>query len=104
MALIFHRRLAIPLWAIACLTVALAPPAAKLLLPPTLVVIALAGIAVLVFSKPRAFPWLRTSRLLARVTPSNCRDQMRMAALSSPLIPFVRFFRWFTVLRDRLPQ
>lgn len=69
MALIFHRRLAIPLWTIAFFTVALAaPPPATLLLPPiTLLVIALGGIPVILFAMPRAFPWLRTSRSLARV-------------------------------------
>ena len=51
MALMFHRRLAISVWAIAFFAVALAapPPATLLLMPPTtLFVIALAGIAVLV--------------------------------------------------------
>ena len=78
MALMFHRRLAIPLWAIVFFTVALAapPPATLLLMPPTtLFVIALAGIAVLVFAMPGAFPWVRTSRSLARVTPSIHRDE-----------------------------
>jgi hypothetical protein len=86
MALMFHSRLAIPVWvcAIAVFTVALAaPPPAALLLPPTtLLVIALAGIAVLAFAMPRAFPWLRTSRSLARVTPSVCRDKARAGRLS----------------------
>ena len=47
MVLMFRRRLAIPLSAIAFFTVAVAaPPPATLLLPPTtLLVIALAGIA-----------------------------------------------------------
>jgi hypothetical protein len=73
MALMFHRRLMVPLWAMTFFAVALAePPPAALLLPPTtLLVIALAGIAVLVFAMPRAFPRLRTSRSLARITPSN---------------------------------
>lgn len=78
MALMFHRRLAIPLWAIVFFTVALAapPPATFLLMPPTtLFVIALAGIAVLVFAMPNAFPWLRASRSLARVTPAIHRDE-----------------------------
>jgi len=78
MALMFHRRLAIPLWAIAFFTIALAalPPATLPLMPPiTLFVMALAGIAVLVFAKPGAFPWLRPSRSLARVRPSIHRDE-----------------------------
>ena len=70
MALRFHRTLAIPLGAIAFFTVALAapPPATLLLMPSTTLlrlVIALAGIAVLVFAMPGAFPWLRTPRSLA---------------------------------------
>jgi hypothetical protein len=77
MALMFHRRLAIPLWAIAFFTVALAalPPATLLLMPPaTLFVLALA-IAVVVFAMPGAFPWLGPSRSLARVGPSIHRDE-----------------------------
>ena len=77
MAIMFHRRLAIPLWVIAFFTVALAaPPRATLLLIPTttLFAIALAGMAVLVFAMPGAFPWLRTSRSLARVKPSIHRN------------------------------
>lgn len=78
MALMFHRRLALPLWAIAFFAVALAapPPATLLMMPPnTLFVMALAGIAVLVFAIPSAFPWLRPSRSLARVRPSIHRDE-----------------------------
>ena len=78
MALMFHRRLALPLWAIAFFAVALAapPPATLLMLPPnTLFVMALAGIAVLVFAMRGAFPWLRPSRSLARVRPSRHRDE-----------------------------
>ena len=78
MAFMFYRRLAIPLWAIAFVAVALAapPPATLLLMPPTtLLVIALAGMAVLVFAMPSAFPWLRTSRSLAPVRRSRHRDR-----------------------------
>jgi hypothetical protein len=77
MALMFYRRLAIPLWAIAFFTVALAalPPATLLLMPPaTLFVLALA-IAVVVFAMPGAFPWLGPSHSLARVGPSIHRDE-----------------------------
>jgi hypothetical protein len=71
MALMFHRRLAIPVWAIVFLTVVFAAPRpATLLLMPTLFIIALAGIAVLVSAMPGAFPGLRPSRSLARVRPS----------------------------------
>lgn len=48
MALAFRRRLAVPLWAIALLTVAFTAPS-----PATLVVIAAAGIAMVVFSRRR---------------------------------------------------
>jgi hypothetical protein len=78
MALMFHRRLAIPLWAIAFFTIALAAPAPATLLrmpPTTLFAIALAGIAVLVFAMQGAFPWLPTSHSLARVIPSRHRDE-----------------------------
>jgi hypothetical protein len=76
MALTFHRRLAIPcVSAVFAVTLAAPPPATVLLMPPlTLFVIALAAIAVLV-AMPGAFPWLRTSRALARVRPSIQRDE-----------------------------
>ena len=56
MALVFHRWLAIPLWAIVFCTVALTapPPATQLLMPPlTLFIIAIVvGIAVTVLTMP----------------------------------------------------
>ena len=82
MALVFHRRLAIPLWAIAFLTVVLtaSPPATLFLMPPTtLVVIALVGIALIVFTIPGAIPWLRTSRSLVHVPPFRHRDKASAA-------------------------
>ena len=78
MAFVFHRRLAIQLWAIAFFTVALAapPPATPFLIPPTtLFVIAAVGIAAIVLSVPGAIPWLRRSRALVRVGPSGHRDR-----------------------------
>lgn len=79
MALVFRRRLAIPLWAIAFFTVALtAPPATAtlFLMPPTTVfAIAAVGIAAIVFLMPSATPWLRSSRALVRVLSSGHRDQ-----------------------------
>ena len=82
MAFMFHRRLAIPLWAMAFFTVALtAPPSAALLLmPPTTVfaIVAL-GIAAIVFLVPGPIPWLRTSRALVRVFPCTHRDQASAA-------------------------
>jgi hypothetical protein len=74
MALVFQRRLAIPLWAIAFFTVALtAPPTARLfLMPPTTVfLIAAVGIAAIIFLMSGPIPWLRASRALVRVRPSG---------------------------------
>ena len=81
MGLVFHRRLAIPLWAIAFFTVALTapPPTTLFLMPPTtLFVIAVVGIAAIIFTMPGVVPWLRTARSLVRVLPS-------LADQSSPL-------------------
>jgi len=78
MALMFHRTLAIPLWAMAFFTVALtAPPSATVFLmpPTTLFVIAAVGVAAIVFAMAGAIPWLRTSRVPVRVLPSGHRDQ-----------------------------
>ena len=81
MAYVFHRRLALPLWAIAFCAVALTapPPTALFLMPPsTLFVITVAGMAVvagIVFAMPDAIPWLRKSRSLARVRPSRQRNR-----------------------------
>jgi hypothetical protein len=69
MALVFPRRLAIPLWAIAFFTAALtAPPTGTLfLMPPTLIfATAAVAIAAIVFLMPGPTPWLRTSRALVR--------------------------------------
>ena len=82
MALMFHRRLAIPLWAIVFFTVALTapPPSMVFLIPPTtLFVIVVVGIAAIMFLMPGAIPWLCTSRSLARVLPSRHRDQATAA-------------------------
>jgi uncharacterized iron-regulated membrane protein len=82
MALVFARRLAMPLWAIAFFTVALtaSPPATLFLMPPTtLLVIAALGIALIVFRVPSAIPWLRRSRSLVPVRPSRDRDRTNAA-------------------------
>ena len=72
MALAIQRRLAIPLWAIAFVTVALtASPTATFMMPPTTgLAIAAVGLAAIVFLMPGAIPFLRTSRALVRVLPS----------------------------------
>jgi uncharacterized iron-regulated membrane protein len=85
MALVFHRRLAIPLWAIAFFTVVLtAPPLGTLFrMPPTtLFVIAVVGIAVILFTIPGAVPWLRTSRSVVRVLPSRRHRDKTSAAFT----------------------
>ena len=82
MALVFRRRLAIPLWVVAFFTVALtaSPPAMLFPMPPaTVVVIAAVGIAAIVFSMPGAFPWLRTPRAPVRARPSGHRDHASAA-------------------------
>ena len=75
MALVFQRKLAIPLWAAAFFTVALtAPPTTTLFpMPPTTVLaLAAVGFAAIVFLMPGPTPWLRTARALV---PSGHRDQ-----------------------------
>jgi hypothetical protein len=77
MALVFQRRLAMPLWAAAFFAVALtAPPAAtQFLMPPTTVLaIAAVGIAAIVFLMPGPIQWLRTPRALA--LPDNTRRRI----------------------------
>ena len=78
MGLLVHRRLAIPLSAIALFAVALTAPAgATLLLMPatTVFVVAALGITAITFLTSGAIPSLRASRSLARVPPSGHRDQ-----------------------------
>jgi uncharacterized protein (DUF58 family) len=70
MALMFHRRLAIPLWGLAFCAIALAAPAPATLLlmaPSTRFALAVVGITVMLFTIARAIPGLRTSRSVARV-------------------------------------
>jgi hypothetical protein len=74
MAFEYQGRMAIPLWAVAFITVALtAPPTATLfLLPPTTVfAIAAVGIATIFVMMPDAITRLRPSRSPARVAPSG---------------------------------
>ena len=78
MAWVSHRRLAVPLWAVAFFAVAItAPPTATLFLMPPTTVFALAavGIAAIAFLMPSAITLMRTSRSLVRVAPSRYRDQ-----------------------------
>jgi len=78
MGLLVHRRLAIPLSAIAFFTVALTATAAVrlLLMPPiTVFVVAALGITALVFLTSGAIPFLRASRSLVRVPPSRKWEQ-----------------------------
>ena len=82
MAFMFHRRVAIPLWAIVFFTVALiTPPTTTLFpMPPTTVfaIVAL-GLAAIVFFVPGPIPRLRTSRAFVRVLPSRDRNQASAA-------------------------
>jgi len=64
MALVFHRGLAVPLWAIAFFAVALAAPPRPI--PPVTVLV---GIAVLALTMMAMVQWRRTSRALAEVRP-----------------------------------
>jgi hypothetical protein len=78
MGLLIHRSLAIPVSAVAVFVVAVTAPAAATLLPmpPTTVfVVAALGITALVFSTPRAIPFLRASRSLVRLPPSRQHEQ-----------------------------
>jgi hypothetical protein len=82
MGLVFHRRLAIPLWTIAFFTVALTvpPPATLFLMPPTtLLVVAVLGIAAILFTMPAVVPWLRTSRSVIGAVPSRHRQKTSVA-------------------------
>ena len=84
MALVFQRRLAIPLWAIAFFTVVFTTPSTVtlFLMPPTTVfAIAAVGIAAIVFLMPGAIPWLRTSRALVCVDAPRRRDRASAAIM-----------------------
>ena len=81
MGIVVHRRLAIPLWAVAFFTVALtAPrPAKQVLMPPaTLFVMAVVGIAVLIFAMRATVP-LATSRPVVRAVPGRHRREASVA-------------------------
>jgi hypothetical protein len=82
MRLVFRRRLAVPLWAIAFFTVALtaSPPATLLPMPPaTLFLVALLGIAAIMFTTPGVAPWLRTARSVVRAAPSRYQHKTSVA-------------------------
>jgi hypothetical protein len=80
MAFLFHRRLAVPLWAIAFFAIALIPPppTATLFLLPSTILFAITGvgIAAIVSLMPRPIPWLRTCRAVVRVLPCGQRDHL----------------------------
>ena len=73
MALVVHRRLALPLWATGFLAVGLnAPP------PATLLVIAALAIGAIALAMP-AVPWLRPRRSLVPVLSSGRQDKTSAA-------------------------
>jgi hypothetical protein len=76
MALVFHRGLALPLWAAVFFAVALtaSPPATPFL-------IAVLGIAVIIFAVGGLVPQLRTARSVVHVVTHKQRHR-RSAALS----------------------
>lgn len=77
MAIVLQRRLAIPLWAIGCFTVAItAPPTASLfMMPPTTgFAVAAVGLASIVLLMLGAMTLMRTSRSIVRVVLSGYRD------------------------------
>jgi hypothetical protein len=76
MAFVFHRRLALPLWAMVFFTVALtASPSAMPFL------MAVLGIAVIAFTTAGLVPWLRTTRSAVHVA-SHRQPHKRSAAPS----------------------
>jgi hypothetical protein len=80
MEFLIHRRLAIPLSAIAFFTVVLTAPApATLWLMPaaSVFIVAALGITAIVCLTPDAIPLLRASGSLVRIRPSGHRGQAR---------------------------
>lgn len=68
MALVFHRRLAWPLWTMAFFAVALTAS------PPTALLVIL-GIALMAFTMSGLTPWLRPSRSVVQVLAKRKRDR-----------------------------
>jgi hypothetical protein len=68
MAIVFHRELAIPLWAVAVTAVAISPPRVMHSLTGFLAIIAIA------FTIPACVRWLRPARPLVRVLPPVDQD------------------------------
>jgi hypothetical protein len=83
MALVFQRRLAIPLWAIAFIMVALTVPPRS-----TLFVIAVVGMAMIIITMPRVVSW-HTPRSVARVLSPRQRETSS-AALTMAAGTYVR--------------
>jgi hypothetical protein len=82
MPLMFHRRLVIPLWALAFFTVALtAPPPATLSLIAVLSLIAGLGIAVIAFTIPGLVPGLRASPSVVQVLSDGKRHRRGAATI-----------------------
>ena len=80
MAVVFHRRLALPVWTVALATLVLTtpPPTTLAVMPPTtLFVMAAVGLVAIVLSTLSAIPRLRTSRAGVQVLPSSRLRQSR---------------------------
>ena len=79
MALMFARKLAIPLWVIAFFVVAItAPPSAMLfLMPPTTLLVIAVGIALILVTMSGAIPSWRMSRSLVPVRPSRRSERTK---------------------------
>ena len=81
MALLFSRRLALPVSAVAFVLVAFAAPATvspSSIAPVTLFVVALSGIAAILLARSGVIPWLRRPRFsMVTAHPSYSLDAQR---------------------------
>ena len=81
MALLFSRRLALPVSAVAFVLAAFAAPATvspSSIAPATLLLVALSGIAAILLARSGAIQWLRRPRLsMVAANPSRSLDAQR---------------------------
>ena len=76
MALVFHRRLALPLWAMAFFAVALTAS------PPTRLLLMILGIALMAFTMSRLAPQLRASPSVVQILSNRKRYRRSAASLA----------------------